>query len=94
MIDVRQREFPRLSAQRLFDEVRAAGHTGGYGRVREYVSTARPRDPVEATIRFETPPGRRGQVDFRPFTLPWGRRYALLVVLGYSRLLWLRFHAR
>ena len=94
MIDVRLREFPRLSAQRLFDEVRAAGHAGGYGRVREYVGTARPRDPVEAAVRFETPPGRQGQVDFGTFTLPWGRRHALLVVLGYSRLLWLRFYAR
>ena len=94
MIDVRLREFPRLSAQRLFDEVRAAGYAGGYGRVREYVGTARPRDPVEAAVRFETPPGRQGQVDFGTFTLPWGRRHALLVVLGYSRLLWLRFYAR
>ena len=94
MIDVRLREFPRLSAQRLFDEVRAAGYAGGYGRVREYVGTARPRDPAEAAVRFETPPGRQGQVDFGTFTLPWGRRHALLVVLGYSRLLWLRFYAR
>jgi transposase len=33
-------------------------------------------------------------VDFGTFQLPWGRRYALLVVLGYSRLLWMRFYAR
>ena len=94
MLDVRLREFPRLSAQRLFDEVRAAGYAGGYGRVREYVSTVRPRAPVEAAVRFETPPGHQGQVDFGTFTLPWGRRHALLVVLGYSRLLWLRFYAQ
>ena len=62
--------------------------------MREYAGTARPRDPVEAAVRFETPPGRQGQVDFGTFTLPWGRRHALLVMLGYSRLLWLRFYAR
>ena len=45
-------------------------------------------------MRFETPPGRQGQVDFGTFTLPWGRRHALLVVLGHSRLLWLRFYPR
>ena len=45
-------------------------------------------------IRFETPAGRQGQVDFGTFTLPWGRRHALLVVLGYSRLLWLHFYPR
>lgn len=33
-------------------------------------------------------------MDFATFNLPWGRRYALLVVLGYSRLLWLRFFQR
>ena len=39
-------------------------------------------------MRFETAPGRQGQVDFAHFRLPWGKRYALIVVLGYSRLLW------
>ena len=58
IIDARLAEFPRLTARRLFDEV-----------------------------RFETPPGREGQVDFGTFALPWGRRHALLVVLGHSRLL-------
>ena len=42
-------------------------------------------------VRFESAPGHQAQVDFASFTLPWGRRYALLVVLGYSRLLWLHF---
>ena len=37
--------------------------------------------------------GRQGQVDFGTFRFPWGRRHALVVVLGYSRLLWLRFYA-
>ncbi len=44
--------------------------------------------------RFETPAGFQGQVDYATFNLPWGRRYALVVVLGYSRLLWLRFYPR
>jgi transposase len=45
-------------------------------------------------IRFETPPGRQAQVDFARFRFPWGVRYALLVVLGYSRRLWCRFYPR
>ena len=94
MIDARLEAFPKLSAQRLFDEVRSAGYPGGYGRVRDYVSLVRPREPAEPVERFETPPGRQGQVDFGTFTLPWGRRHALLVVLGHSRLLWLRFYPR
>lgn len=54
----------------------------------------RPHDPVEPVVRYETPPGRQRQVDFGTFMLPWGRRHALLVVLGDSRLLWLRFYPR
>ena len=33
-------------------------------------------------------------MDFGSFSLPWERRYALLAVLSYSRLLWLRFFWR
>ena len=78
IVEARLEEFPGLSAKRLFDEVRAV----------------RPREPVEAVVRFETPAGRQGQVDFATFTLPWGRRHALVVVLSHSRLLWLRFYRR
>ncbi len=94
IIDARLEEFPKLSARRLFEEVRAAGYEGSYGGVRDYVREARPREPVEEPVRFETPPGRQGQVDFGTFRFPWGRRHALVVVLGYSRLLWLRFYPR
>ena len=58
LIDTRLEEFPRLSAQHLFDEVREAGYAGGCGRVRDYVHEVRPREPVEPVVRFETPPGR------------------------------------
>ena len=94
IIDARLEEFPKLSAKRLFDEVRAAGYPGCYERVNDYVRETRPREPVEPVVRFETPAGRQGQVDFGSFTLPWGRRHALVVVLGYSRLLWLSFYPR
>ncbi len=30
------KDFPKLSVQRLFEEVRAAGYAGGYSRVRDY----------------------------------------------------------
>ena len=94
IIDTRLGEFPGLSAKRLFDEVRAAGYPGGYTRVRDYVRAVRPDAPSEPVVRFETPVGLQGQVDFATFSLPWGRRHALLVVLSYSRLLWLRFYRR
>ncbi len=87
-------EYPELTAVRLFAEVRAAGYSGGYTQVKEYVRRMRPRPAEEPVVRFETAPGHQGQVDFADFRLPWGKRYALLVVLGYSRQLWLRFYSR
>lgn len=94
MILARLEAYPRLSAVRLLEEVGAAGYTGGYTQVKEFVRTVRPRETPEPVVRFETPAGHQAQVDFGEFKFPWGKRYALVVVLGFSRLLWLRFFKR
>jgi transposase len=94
MIQVRLAEYCKLSATRLHEEIRAAGYAGGYTQVKDYVREVRPRPPTDPVVRFETPPGLQAQVDFAEFRLPWGKRFALLVVLGYSRLLWLQFYPR
>jgi transposase len=86
--------YPKLSATRLHVEIRAAGYAGGYTQVKEYVRQVRPKPPADPVVRFETPAGLQAQVDFAEFRLPWGKRFALLVVLGYSRLLWLQFYSR
>jgi len=94
IIEARLAEFPKLTAMRLFDEIRAAGYDGGYTQVKECVRRVRPAPTPDPVVRFETPPGHQAQVDFAEFRLPWGKRYALLVVLGYSRLMWLQFYTR
>jgi transposase len=94
IIDARLAAYPELSAVRLLDEIRAAGYDGGYTQLKAFVRRVRPAPVPEPVIRFETPPGRQAQVDFARFRFPWGVRYALLVVLGYSRLLWCRFYPR
>lgn len=86
--------YPELSAVRLLAECRAAGYAGGVTQLREFVARVRPRPEPEPVVRFETPPGLQAQVDFAECKFPWGKRFALLVVLGYSRLLWLRFYPR
>jgi len=86
--------FPELSAVRLFEEIRLAGYPGGITQLRDYVARVRPRPEPEPLVRFETAPGHQAQVDFAEFTFPWGKRHALLVVLGYSRLLFVRFFPR
>jgi transposase len=93
LIDARLAEFPRLSGTRLLAECRAAGYTGGVTQLRAYVQRLRPA-PTEEVVRFETEPGQQAQIDWAHCRLPWGVRYALVVVLGYSRLLWLQFYPR
>jgi transposase len=94
IIEARLGAYPQLSAVRLLDEIRAAGYAGGYTQLKAFVQRVRPTPAPEPIIRFETPAGRQAQVDFARFRFAWGVRYALLVVLGYSRVLWCRFYPR
>lgn len=94
IIQARLERYPDLTAVRLFEELRAAGYTGGISQLRDYVAQVRPRPAPEPLVRFETEPGHQAQVDFAEFNFPWGKRHALLLVLGYSRLLWLKFYPK
>src|SRR5215204_1022681 len=94
IIEARLTAYPELSSVRLLDEIRAGGYTGGYSQLKAYVRRVRPMPAPEPVIRFETAAGRQAQVDFARYRMPWGVRYALLVVLGYSRVLWCRFYPR
>jgi len=94
LIRERLETYPELTAVRLFEEVRAAGYPGSLTQLKVFVRRVRPRPEPEPVVRFETPPGHQGQVDFAEVHLPWGKRHVLLVVLGYSRLLWLQFYPR
>ncbi len=94
IIETRLARYPDLSAVRLFEEIRKAGYEGGYDQVKRHVREVRPLPEPEPVRRFETPPGHQGQVDFAEFKTPWGKRHALVVVLGYSRLMWVRYYER
>lgn len=94
LISERLGTYPALSAVRLLEECRAAGYQGGYSQLKAFVASVRPRPEPEPVVRFETPPGEQAQFDFATVRLPWGTRYGLLVVLGYSRLLYVEFVLR
>jgi transposase len=86
-----------LTAARLFDEIQEQGYTGSYDLVKRFVAKARPPKPPEVTPRFETRPGEQAQMDwaeFGAFTDSTGRTqplYAFVMVLCYSRMLYLEF---
>lgn len=94
IIDTRLADYPELSAVRLFAECQAAGYTGSLTQLKVYVREVRPRPGPEPVVRFETAPGHQAQFDFATVRFPFGRRYALMVVLGYSRLLYVKFVPR
>lgn len=81
-------------AQAVFEELRTLGFEGSYDTVKRFVHPLREAMKVEATVRFETPPGRQGQVDWgQCWTGLGGRRarvHLFVFTLGYSRRLFAR----
>jgi len=85
-------DFPELSVEALFDEIRELGYPGKISILKDFTRPyrVRRREPV---VRFETPPGLQAQVDFADL----GRHhiagvatdiYLFVMVLGFSRALY------
>jgi transposase len=89
--------YPTLRASRLYAMVRARGYPGAPDHFRAIVARLRPRAPAEAYLRLRTLPGEQGQADWAHFgRLAIGRAVrplmAFVMVLSYSRQLFLRFY--
>ena len=89
-------KYPRLTASRLYEMVRARGYHGSQSHFRHVVARHRPRPVAEAYLRLRTLPGEQAQVDWGHFgTLSIGRASRALMgfvmVLSYSRQIFLRF---
>lgn len=81
--------YPKLTAQRAFEELRKLGYVGSYSTLRIHLKACRPKTKAP-TVRFETAPGAQGQMDWSTYTLDFeqeGRRRVELFsyILGYSR---------
>jgi transposase len=76
-------------AQAIYEELRLMGYRGSYDVVKRFVSPLREEAEIEATVRFETPPGQQGQADWgQCWTMIAGRRvkvHLFVLTLGYSR---------
>jgi len=89
-------KYPTLRASRLFEMVKERGYAGGADHFRRVVGRHRPRKPAEAFQRLRTLPGEQAQVDWAHFgklTVGQAERplWAFVMVLSYSRRLFLRF---
>jgi transposase len=88
---------PRLlagvwNAQVLYRELRQRGYQGGYTILTDWLRPQRQAARVVAVRRFETPPGKQGQVDWGHLgwlTMAGQERklWGFTLTLGYSRML-------
>jgi transposase len=74
----------------LLREIRARGFTGGYSILKEWLHPQRQSAQVVAVRRYETPPGRQGQVDWGhlgSLTIDGAEHqlWGFVLTLGYSR---------
>ena len=84
-----------LNASVIMDEIREKGYTGSSTILRIFMQPLRPSVQSKATERFETKPGEQSQVDWGHFRVSHDGRmkrlYAFVMVLGYSRAMYLEF---
>lgn len=84
-----------INAMVILEEIQAQGYSGGITQLREFMKPLRPTVIQKATVRYETPPGYQAQLDWGKFTVDWNGRskrlYAFVMVLGYSRMIYLEF---
>jgi transposase len=90
-------KYPTLRASRLYTMVRERGYPGAPDHFRTIVARLRPRPAAEAYLRLRTLPGEQAQADWAHFgELTIGRAQrplmAFVMVLSYSRHLFLRFY--
>jgi len=91
------REFPTLTAARLYEMSKQRGYPGGPSQFRQRISQLRPRKQPEAYLRLKTLPGEQAQVDwghFGHFEVGKAKRplMAFVMVLSWSRQIFLRFY--
>ncbi|MGH8702086.1 MAG: IS21 family transposase [Burkholderiales bacterium] len=90
-------QYPTLRASRLYTMVRARGYPGAPDHFRAIIARLRPRPAGEAYLRLRTLAGEQGQCDwahFGKFAIGRAARplMAFVMVLSYSRMLFLRFY--
>lgn len=86
---------PSYNGELLYERIVAQGYCGKKTVMKAYLAQVRRTLNNQAVLRFETEPGRQAQVDWKEFGKQWvdgheTRLYAFVMVLGYSRMPFIR----
>ncbi|MEW6750627.1 MAG: IS21 family transposase [Candidatus Latescibacterota bacterium] len=92
-------KYPKITGQRLFEELQPQGYDGGISILRERLRSIRPTPKREPVVRFETEPGIQGQMDWSPYTITFrktGRQQVqcFSYILAFSRRQFIDFTCR
>ncbi len=83
----------------ILERLRNMGYGGSYETLRDYIRPLKEQKHRLAYLRFETEPGRQGQIDFGDFQIREANGshttvYAFALVLGFSRAMHVEFIER
>lgn len=88
--------YPKITAQRVFEEIKRDGYDGGHSILRQRIRFLRKTPPKQLVVRFETAPGVQAQMDWATYDVDFsmeGKRRVNLFsyILGYSRRQYIHF---
>jgi transposase len=83
-------KYPKITGERLFEELSVAGYGGGISILRDRLRALRPGPKQTPVVRFETDPGIQGQMDWSPYRIKFLKTGPAEVqcfsyILGFSR---------
>ena len=93
LIDQWYQEYPFLRASQVYERLQSYGFKGSYGTVIVWTRKYRQKKR-QAYHELTFLPGEEAQVDWMEERFPWGVTYGFVMILAYSRYLYVRFYPR
>ena len=93
LIDQWYQEYPFLRASQVYERLQRYGFKGSYGTVSVWTRKYRQKKR-QAYHELTFLPGEEAQVDWMEERFPWGVTYGFVMILAYSRYLFVRFYPR
>jgi transposase len=93
LIDQWYQEYPFLKASQVYERLRSYGFKGSYTTVSVWTQKYRQKKR-QAYHELTFVPGEEAQVDWMEERFPWGVTYGFVMILAYSRYLYVWFYPR